>query len=80
MKGLQEKPRKERKDFFDRYLCEAYKIGMMLNEQGRTDAECRAYEQIASILLFVELSLRQIAKVLTFLLTFVICQLILRIF
>ena len=62
---------KKRQSLFDRKLDEAYDIGKMLQEEGKTYAERRAYVHIATVLLFIMSALRQIVFILSLLLGFV---------
>ncbi len=58
----------KKKSSFDNRLEETYHIGEMLKQQGKTDAERRAYQHIASILLLIESALHDISIVLGLLL------------
>ena len=67
---------KKRKDRFERYLSEAHHIGNMLYQEGKTDAERRAYVHVATILLFIDSSLHTICLILSGLVGLVIGKLL----
>lgn len=55
---------KKRESFFDSKLDEIYQVGEMLQQEGKSCAEHRAYIQVATLLLFISSSLRRIGYVL----------------
>ena len=63
---------KQRDDKFDRDLKKIYQIGDMLKKEGKTDGECRQFEFMATLLLFIDFSLRRFCTVVFILLGFVI--------
>ena len=63
---------KQRDDRFDRDLKKIYQIGDMLKKEGKTDGECRQFEFMATLLLFIDFSLRRFCTVVFILLGFVI--------
>lgn len=66
----------KKKSLFDLHLEETYCIGEMLKQQGKTDAERRAYQHIATILIFIEDNLRLLCTLVALLLGFQIGKLI----
>lgn len=67
---------KKRESFFDRKLDEAYDIKKMLEKEGKTNAESRAYVYIATILLFIESALRRISFALFILLGLIVSKIL----
>lgn len=63
---------KKREDKFNRNLREVYEIGDMLKKEGKTDGECRQFEFVATLLLFIEFSLRRFCSIVFILLGFVV--------
>lgn len=63
MKLLRKRPEK-----FEGLLRETYDIWNVLQKEGKTDGECRAYVQITSILLLIDDSLFLVCRALFFLL------------
>lgn len=66
----------KKKSLFTRRLEETYRIGEMLKQQGKTDAERRVYRHIATILIFIEDNLRLLCTLVALLLSFQIGKLI----
>lgn len=65
---------KKRNKRFERELGEVYNNRQVLQKEGKTDGECRAYVQIATVLLLIDDSLFMICRALYILLGFVISQ------
>lgn len=66
----------KKKSLFDLHLEETYCISEMLKQQGKTDAERKAYQHIATILIFIEDNLRLLCTLVALLLGFQIGKLI----
>ena len=63
---------KKSDELFEKNLHELYDIEKMLNEEGKCDGERRYKVFVATLLLFIDLSLHEIARALFVLLGFVI--------
>lgn len=66
----------KKKSLFTRRLEETYRIGEMLQKEGKPAAECSAYQHIATILIFIEDNLRLLCTLVAWLLGFQIGKLI----
>ena len=67
---------KKRESRFEKSIKEAYHIGQILQQQGKTDAERSAYQLIAATLLSIEDTLLLISRVLFCLLGLVVGKIV----